>query len=110
MTVSSAIQRARQLRVTAVIILVLGLGVAELAYWLGTRSTGPDLSEDPSMLSNEKAATRQVQVLVGNSGVLAQELTDDLKRPGTQAAIIVLTSALVAGGCFYVAHLTERNG
>jgi hypothetical protein len=62
------------------------------------------------MLGNEKAATRQIQVLVGNSGILAQELSDDLKQPGTQAAIIVVTAVLVSGGCFYVAHLTERNG
>jgi hypothetical protein len=107
MTASST-PRARRLRTTAVIVLVLGVAFAELIYWRGTRPT-IDLSNDPSMLGNEKAAARQVQVLVGQQGLLVQEWTDDLKRPGVQATIMIVTAVLGAGACFYIARLMDRN-
>jgi len=87
-----------------VIVLVLGIAGAGLVYWLGTRS--PDVSDDLSMVGYNKAQTRQMEQLYGKSGLLIDEWFDDLKEPGTQATLIVAVSALIAGGCFYVARLS----
>jgi hypothetical protein len=104
---SSAKRRARLLRITAAIVLLLGIFGADAVYWLGTRS--PAGSDDPSMMGNEKAQSRQEQILYGHQAVLVDSWTDDLKQPGTQAAIVVVTAVLVAGGCLYFAHLLHHS-
>jgi hypothetical protein len=105
--VSSGKRRARRLRITAAIVLVLGIFGADLVYWLGTRSAV--VSDDPSMLGNEKAESRQAEILYGKQAGLIQEWSDELKRPGVQAALIVVTAVLVAGGCLYFARLLEAG-
>jgi hypothetical protein len=87
---------------TATIVLMLGIGVAGLVYWRGTRS--PDLSDDPSMSGFNRAETRQMEQLCGKSGDLIEEWSNDLNQPGTQAMIIAIGSAIVAAGCFYFAR------
>jgi hypothetical protein len=101
--ISSAKRRARRLRITAVVVLLLGIFGADAVYWLGTRSA--DVSDDPSLMGNEKAQSRQKEILYGKQALLIDNWTHDLKQPGTQALIIVVTAALVAGGCFYFARL-----
>jgi flagellar basal body-associated protein FliL len=105
--VSSAKRRARRLRMTAIIVLLLAIAGEGVVYWLGTRS--PGLSNDPSLLGNEKAAARQAGILYGNQALLIQQWTNDLKQPGTQALIIIVTATLAAGGCFYFARLLEHD-
>jgi hypothetical protein len=105
--VSSAKRRARRLRITAAVVLVLGIFGADLVYWLGTRSA--QTSDDPQMLGNEKAESRQAEILYGKQAGLIQEWSDDLKRPGLQAAIVVVSAVLVAAGCFYFARLLESG-
>ena len=61
------------------------------------------------MLGYDKAASRQVGTLFGQQGVIVQQWSNDLKQPGAQAVIVVAAAALVAGGCFYVARLMERD-
>ena len=90
-----------------IIVLVLGLGGAGVVYWLGTRS--PDVSDDLSMVGYNKAQTRQMGMLYGKMGPVIEEWFDDLKQPGTQAEIIVVTSILVAAGCFYFARLLGHD-
>jgi len=76
-----------------------------VVYW---RSSRPDdLSNDLSMVNYYKARSRQAEQLYGKQGVLMQDLLDDLKEPDIQALIILLGSALLAGGCFYVARLLD---
>lgn len=98
-------RRARQFRIAAVIVLLLGLAGADVAYWLGSRSR--DLSDDPLMFGNEKAQAQRMGTLYGNQGVMIQQWYEDLKNPDTQAIIIVAAAALVAGGCFYCARLLD---
>jgi hypothetical protein len=106
--VSSAHRQARCLRITAAGVLLLGIFGADLVYWLGTRSVGsPDTLP---VIGEDKAVTRQVEVLLGKQPILMEGLGRNLKRPGTQAVIIVVTAALVAGGCFYVARLLDHAG
>lgn len=103
--VSSSRHRARQLRIIGVVVLLLGLGGAGLVYWLGTHS--PDMSDDPSMLGYNQAETRQMEMLYGKQGRLVEDLTNDLKQPGTQAILVAVTSVIIAAGCFHFARWTE---
>lgn len=87
-----------RLRLIGLLVLLLGLGGAGLVHWQGTRS--PDLADDPAMLRYNKAATRQMGLLFGKSGVMTDELLEALKRPRVQAGILAVLSALVALACF----------
>jgi hypothetical protein len=106
-SVSSSKQRARKLRIIGVIVLMLGIAGAGAVYWIGTRS--PDFSDDLSMVGYDKPKERQMEMLYGKSGELIEDWSDDLKQPGTQAIIIVVAAALVAGGCFYFARLSDYD-
>lgn len=88
-------------------MLVLGIGSACLVYWMGTRAA--DFTDDPSMAGYNKPESRQMGVLYGKMGLMIDDFLDDLKRPGTQATIIVAAAALVASGCFYFARLSEHD-
>jgi hypothetical protein len=105
--VSSSKRRARRLRISGVVVLVIGILGAGIVYWLGTRS--PDVPDDLSMVGYNKPVERQMGILYGKQGELIEGLTDDLKQPGTQAIIIILTAALAAGCCFYFARLLDYD-
>ena len=103
---TSARRRAR-LRIIGAIVLALGLVSAGLVYWLGTRSA--DTSDDLAMLGYNKARSRQMAMLYGKMGLFSEDLIDNLKRPGVQAAIITVVSTLFAAGCFYIARLPDED-
>lgn len=88
-----------------IIVLVLGIGGVGIVYWLGTHAT--DLSNDPSMLGFNKAESRQMGMLYGRQGLLIEEWSEDIKRPGIQATLILAFAALGASGCFYFARLLD---
>ena len=100
-------QRARRFRIIGIIVLLVGIFSAGIVYWLGTRS--PDVSDDLSMVGYDKSEQRQMGILYGKQGELIQDWSNDLKQPGTQAVIIILAAALVAGGCFYFARLLDYD-
>jgi flagellar basal body-associated protein FliL len=100
-------RRARWLKMIGLIVLALGLGGAGLIYWLGTRS--PDVMNDLSMVGYNKAQRRQMGQLYGKMGTFTEDLYDDLKRPSTQAKIIVGISALIAASCFYFGQLPNKD-
>ncbi len=103
----SSSRRSARLRMTGIIVLLLGIGGAGVVYWLGTRS--PDVSDDLSMVGYNKAQMRQMGMLYGKMGPVIEEWFDDLKQPGTQAEIILAVSALIAAGCFYFARLLGHD-
>jgi hypothetical protein len=105
--VSSSKRRSRRLRITGVIVLLLGIAGAGVVYWVGTRSV--NLSDDASMLGYDRAETQQMGVLYGKSGELIEEWSNDLKQPGTQAVLIAAASVIIAFGCFYFARLLEDD-
>jgi hypothetical protein len=105
--VSSARRWARQLRITGVIVLLLGIVSMGVVYWLGTR--GPDLSDDLSMIRYNKPEERQMEILYGKSGKLIEDWSNDLKQPGMQAIIIAVVSVIIASGCFYFARLLDDD-
>ncbi len=101
-------QRRARLRTAGVLVLLLGLAGAGLVYWTGAPAA--DLSADPSTARAYKTAERTIEINSGKLGVLMNDLTEDLKRPATQALILAAVSILVASGCFYFARLPERGG
>ena len=106
--VSPARRRARWLRLTAAMVLLLGVFGADAVYWLGTRSA--DSPDDPSVVGYDKAQVRQMGILYGKQGLWIEEWRYKLKHPGPQACVIVVASVLAAGGCFYFARLVEAAG
>jgi hypothetical protein len=105
--VSISKRRAGRLRIIGVVVILLGMTVAGLVYWQGTRD--PDLSNHLSMQGFNHAERRQMARLYGKSGLLIDEWVDDLKQPGTQAVLIAGFSALVFAGCFYFARLLDYD-
>jgi hypothetical protein len=104
---SSAKRLAHRLRTIALVVLLLGMVVGLAVYWKGT--SPEDLSGDVSTADNSKIVQRDIEVNVGRMGLFASDLLDAWQNPGTRAAVIVVTAALVAGGCFYFARLLDRG-
>jgi len=103
----SSCKQCARLRIIGVIVLLLGIGSACIVYCIGIRSA--DLSDDPSMVRDNLAASRQMGILYGKMGLLIEDWSDELKRPGTQAIIIIGAATLVALGCFYFARLLDHD-
>jgi hypothetical protein len=93
-------------RTAGVVILVIGLVIAGLVYWLSPR---PDLPDDLNTPDNNKIVARDVASNFGQWGTFSYNLSQALHDPATQAAIIAIGSILVGGGCFYIAHLNTRD-
>jgi len=100
-------RQAKRLRVIGSVVLVLGLLSAGAVYWIGTHAGEP--TEDELLAGNARVESHQMGLLYGRMGLLTQELSDDLKQPGTQALIIATVSILIATGCFYFARLEDDN-
>jgi hypothetical protein len=98
-------QRVRRYRVAALVILLLGLAGAGTLYWLKARPL--DYSSDPALLGFDRAERQQMGVLYGKQGELVEELDDTLRKPGTQASLIILGAAVVALGCFQFSRVLE---
>ena len=104
-TAATGLFREKQKRLRAIggVILLLGLATAAAIYWIGMHSTGP--SEEELLPGYARMESHQMQFLYGKMGLLMQELSNNLKQPGTQAGIVAAISILAAVGCFYFARL-----
>jgi len=83
-----------------IIVLVIGLSIAGLVYWRGTRAE--DARVEQYEQAQTRAESRQMQMLYGTSGGLMEDFLNALKRPGNQAWIIAAITGLISGGCFYL--------
>jgi hypothetical protein len=97
-------EKAR-LRLIGVVVLSLGLISAGILYWVRSR----DANLDQYREAQTRAETRQMQLMYGSSGGLAEDLTNALKRPADQAVIIAVVSGLIAAGCFYLGRPLPEN-
>jgi hypothetical protein len=93
----------RRLRRIGILILAFGFAAAGLLYFLETHNAGPSMED--LMPGYSEANSRQMGLYYGHAGELMWGWQEDLARPGTQAAIIVVIASLVAVGCFRVAWL-----
>ena len=48
--------------------------------------------------------------LYGQAGLMIEDLSNNLKRPGIQATLIATVATLFAFGCFYLARFPENDG
>lgn len=94
-------EKAR-LKKIGILILLLGLVSAGLLYWIRARPENPALEQ--YLQDESRVESRQMQTLYGTSGNVMQEFVRALKRPGTQAIIIIVATALISGACFYLAR------
>ena len=100
-------RRVTRLRITGVLVLVLGASSAGVVYWMGIRT--PDVSDDLSMAGYNRAESRQMGRLYGQSGLMVEDLFNNLKRPGVQSTIIATVATLFAAGCFYLARFPGHD-
>ncbi|HTI97905.1 MAG TPA: hypothetical protein VL527_03300 [Dongiaceae bacterium] len=101
-------RRQRRLRLIGGIILLVGLLGAGGVFWWGERAL--DLSADPATVGYARAQQRQMGLLFGGKwGGLSDDLTAALKRPGTQAVIILAVTGLAAWACFHSAKPLESD-
>lgn len=103
---ASAADLARNFRIAAVVILVIGLVAAGLVYGLSAR---PDSLDDLNTPDNNKRAARDVASNFGQWGAFSYNLSEELKDPAIKAGIIAGATILLAGACFYIAHLNGRD-
>jgi hypothetical protein len=90
-----------------IIVLVLGLVGAGLVYGLGKPpEVLPDELTNPG---GYKKSARAMDTMYGRMGGFSYALTQDLKDPLIQAAIIAVGSVIVATGCFWVAEMKKRG-
>lgn len=101
-------RKPARLRLLGVIVLLLGITGAGFVYWRGTR--WQELNNDPYLVGFNRPERRQMEILYGKMGTLIEDLSDDLKRPGTQAAIIAGVSILTALACFYLGRPVNHDG
>jgi hypothetical protein len=94
------------MRIAGIVILLIGLAVAGLVYGLSKPEALPDELATPD---NSKIVARDVARNYGQMGTFSYSLSEYLKDPAIRAAVIALTSVLVASGCFYIAHLQTRD-
>jgi len=85
--------------------LILGMSGVGVVYWIAAGEQ--DLPDDTLAAGYYKSRARKVEQLYGQQGLLVEEWSEDLKRPGPQACIIIVTAAVIAGGCFYFARLMD---
>ncbi len=105
--VATAKRRARIFRIVGLSVLILGLAGAGLVYWLGTRAA--NMADDLSMTGFDRATTRQMGILYGQQGELADDWLNDLKQPRTQAILLASASALATFVCFKFARWSDRD-
>jgi len=95
------------LRTAGTLILLIGVGGAAILYLVRTRANA--WAEDPMLADFSKADTRQMEMLYGKMGLMISDFMTDLKRPGTQAFLIVVGSLIAASCCFLMARRKEEN-
>lgn len=91
-----------KLRLAGGLILVAGMVGAGVVYWIGQR--GEAFANDPAMAGYDKQQTEQMARLYGKSGQLMDDLTNSLKKPGTQAGLIFGGSMVASLICFHLAR------
>src|SRR5262245_47199626 len=101
-------KRRARLRMIGTIVLLIGLSSAGAVYWVGTRS--PNLEDDPMMVGYSRPQERNMELLYGKMGRTIEDLTHDLKQPGTQAVLIAVVSGAIAAGVFFFAGATDGSG
>jgi len=84
-------KESERLRLYGWATLAAGLVAAVLYYWINA----PTARDAPST-SYSRSETRQMEVMMGKSGVIMTEVQNAFDRPGTRAVVIVAVAGLLA--------------
>ncbi|HEV2694530.1 MAG TPA: hypothetical protein VG347_16675 [Verrucomicrobiae bacterium] len=98
-------QHARRWKRAGGIVLAVGVVAAGVVYGVGSREAA--LADEASMQGFYKSEAHQMGMLYGKQGLLMDDLSNDLKQPGTQAGLILVVAAVGAVGCFVFAKFPE---
>jgi len=94
-----------RLKTIGLAVLLIGLAGAGILYWTGSQKQSDDLSQ----LGFSRPERRQMGLLYGRMGSMVEDWEQELKQPGTQAAVIAGVSIAIAAGCFYFARLMGND-
>ena len=111
---------ARMLRRAGVLMLVLGLLAAALAYWHATSAPDPRLTHGYEIVGGQvfasdqadEARQRQIEHVGGKAAVWAVEFNEwfgSLWQGTRLAATLAILGALTMLACFYVAGLMDEG-
>src|SRR4051812_21335883 len=106
-TYEVALRKCVRLRRVGMTVLVTGLAIAALVYWLGSRSAEP--ADNLAMVGYNRAQSQQMGVLFGKSGLVIDDLSASLKRPEVQARWIAGLSIVIALICFYLGRPLDEE-
>ena len=102
--------RPTVLNIVGIIVILLGIGIACAVYRSGhagsesQAAADGDWHDDTLSLEDSKSSTHDVEMYGGPLEMLMVKFNEALAQPGSQAALIVVASALVALGCFAAAR------
>ena len=96
-------RRGARIRVIGLLVWMLGLAAAGALYWYRTSGA----ADNPLLTGYDRPQMHQMGVLYGKMGLMIQDLSEDFKRPGTQAVLLAGASTLFGLSCFYLARGEE---
>ena len=100
------IWRRARLNAIGIIVLLVGLGMGDLIYWLARTDNTPGDDAIFAEQEQSKAYQREVERNVGKFGALMSRWSDAVAELGTPkgfAVALMAVSCVTAGGCFWVA-------
>ena len=100
------IWRRARLNALGIIVLLVGVGIGDLVYWLAGTDDAPTDDDVLAEQEQSKAYQADVERNVGPVGALMARWSDALAglgQPKPLAITIMIVSCAAAGGCFWVA-------
>jgi hypothetical protein len=88
-------------------VLLAGALGAGLIYW--QRVYHPTQTIEELLPASARAHRRQMGILYGSVGSMAVDLEAAISRPDVQIALILATSAIVAGLCLRIARSVDDD-
>ena len=113
MNLSSKLSPHHAVNLLGVLILAVGLGVGGFLYWQSCQDDADSNAEDPMLSAyNSRGFAREAQRTTGQVGLLMDQWSESfakLGEPRSFAILVVVTSSVVAAGCFLVAATRLRR-
>jgi hypothetical protein len=103
----SSLKHSARLRIAGILMVVFGISAACVFYWIQSRSATPSLED--TLPDYRRQLAREIGIQQGTFGVMMLDWVEALRRPGTQAIIIVASAALVGLACFRAARNIEDD-
>ncbi len=100
-------ERPQKLRRIGILVLVCGVLLAALVFWLQARSLDAQL--DDAAAGYTRAQEHQMKMLMGPLAVAMSQWADALTSPAGQAIFIAAFAAFVAYMCFRHARMADAE-